>query len=287
MRSAAPVSSTVRLGARTVGGVPVAAVLVALALVAWVAIAMLARGEHASPATGAGVAAWYVGMWVTMTAAMMLPSVLPMVVTFARVSAQRATRGQGLVPAWVFVAGYGLAWTAYGVLAYALLGAIASLQLELLAWDRQGPLVAAAAVAAAGLYQLTPLKQACLSRCRHPLHYVMHGWRPGRLGALRMGAEHGLHCVGCCWGLMVVLFAVGVMSLPWMGVVAVLMLAEKVLPRGERLSRPIGVALLALAAGIALAPASVPALTDPGPFHDAGDHVTHPATHHDMARPAG
>jgi hypothetical protein len=96
-----------------------------------------------------------------------------------------------------------------------------------------------------------------------PLHFVLHGWREGRLGALWMGGEHGIYCVGCCWALMVVLFALGVMSLVWMAVVAGIIFAEKVLPYGNRLTRPIALLLVALGIWVALAPGSVPGLTDP------------------------
>src|SRR5438105_4501434 len=106
--------------------------------------------------------------------------------------------------------------------------------------------------------QLTPLKRVCLRHCRSPLHFVMHRWRDGGVGALRMGLEHGTYCVGCCFGVMLILFVVGVMSLFWMAVVAAVIFAEKVLPYGDRLTRVIAGALLALGVWIAVAAASVP-----------------------------
>ncbi len=126
--------------------------------------------------------------------------------------------------------------------------------------------MAGAAIAAAGLYQLTPLKEACLRHCRGPLRYIVGGWREGRLGALRMGSEHGLYCVGCCWGLMLALFALGVMSLFWTAVVAAAILAEKVLPHGQRLVRVLALALVVLGALVAFAPGHVPQLTQPAPM---------------------
>jgi predicted metal-binding membrane protein len=134
---------------------------------------------------------------------------------------------------------------------------------DALAWDRAGPYVAGGAILAAGLYQLTPIKDVCLRHCRTPLHFVLHGWREGRVGALRMGAEHGLYCVGCCWGLMIVLFSLGVMSLVWMAVIAGVIFAEKVLPWGLRLTQALAVAFVALGLWIAFSPGSVPGLTDP------------------------
>jgi predicted metal-binding membrane protein len=113
-----------------------------------------------------------------------------------------------------------------------------------------------------GLYQLTPLKSACLRHCRSPLHVLLR-WRPGRLGALWMGIEHGAICVGCCIGLMLALFALGVMSLVWMGVVAVAILIEKALPGGEAFARLLAVVLIALGIWVAASPGSVPGLTQP------------------------
>jgi predicted metal-binding membrane protein len=162
-----------------------------------------------------------------------------------------------------FVSGYLGVWIAFGLLAYAIYRAVAAFGPGALAWDRRGPWIAGAAVIAAGAYQLTPLKRACLRHCRSPLHFLLARWRPGRLGALRMGATHGAYCTGCCWALMLVLFAVGVMSVFWMLVVTGIVFAEKVLPAGERLSRALAVALVALGLWIASAPATVPGLTTP------------------------
>jgi predicted metal-binding membrane protein len=123
--------------------------------------------------------------------------------------------------------------------------------------------VAGAALAAAGLYELTPLKAVCLRHCRSPMHFLLGGWRLGFGGAIRMGVEHGAYCVGCCWGLMVILFTLGVMSLFWMGVVAALIFAQKVLPYGDRLTQVSAFAFVALGIWVAAAPGSVPGLTQP------------------------
>jgi len=186
-----------------------------------------------------------------------------MVLVFARISRERARRGKASVPTWIFVAGYLAVWTAYGLLAYGVFRLVTGVDHGFLAWDEQGPLVTGAAVALAGLYQLTPLKSVCLKHCRTPLHFVLHGWREGRLGALRMGTEHGAYCVGCCWGLMLMLFALGVMSLVWMAVVTAVIFTEKVTPVGSRLTRPLAVSFVALGIWVAAAPSTVPGLTDP------------------------
>jgi predicted metal-binding membrane protein len=239
------------------------AFLLGAALVAWIVTIDRMWGMDAGPGTDLGGLGWFAGIWVTMMAAMMLPSVAPMVLLFARISRERRGQGRAFVPTWVFIAGYLAAWTLYGLAAYGLFRLVTAFGSGWLAWDRAGPYIAGGAVAGAGLYQLTPLKEVCLRHCRGPMHYLLHGWREGRIGALRMGAEHGLFCVGCCWGLMVALFALGVMSLFWMAIVAAVIFAEKVLPYGLRLSRVFAVALVALGIWIAAAPGSVPGLTDP------------------------
>ena len=244
--------------------ISVAAVLLGAALVAWIVTFERMEGMDGGPGTDLGGLGWYLGVWVTMMAAMMLPSVAPMVLSFARVSRHRAELGRAaFVPTWIFVAGYLLAWTGYGLVAYGVFRVITGIDNGFLAWDEGGPWVAGGAIALAGLYQLTPLKEICLRHCRTPLHFLLHGWKEGRLGALQMGLVHGAYCVGCCWGLMIVLFALGVMSLTWMAAVAGIIFAEKVLPFGFRLSRVFAISFIALGIWIAAAPDSVPGLTQP------------------------
>jgi predicted metal-binding membrane protein len=244
--------------------VSVAAIVVGGALVAWIVSYERMEGMDAGPGTHLGELGWYLGIWVTMMAAMMLPSVAPMALAFARVSRHRAGLGRAeFVPTWTFLAGYLLAWTGYGLVAYSVFRLITTLDIGFLAWDESGPWVAGGAVAAAGLYQLTSLKEICLRHCRSPLHFVLHGWKEGRLGALQMGFVHGAYCVGCCWGLMVVLFALGVMSLTWMAMIAGIIFAEKLLPFGSRLTRVFALIFVTLGIWIAAAPDSVPGLTQP------------------------
>jgi predicted metal-binding membrane protein len=242
-----------------VSPVGIAALLLGLALVSWIVTFDRMRGMDAGPGTDLGGLGWFLGIWVTMMAAMMLPSVAPMVLAYARVGRARPAR----TPTGVFVTAYFAAWAAYGLLAYGGFRLVKSLDMGALSWDRAGPYVAGGAILAAGLYQLTPLKDVCLRHCRSPIHFLAHGWRDGARGAFRMGFTHGLYCVGCCWGLMLVLFSLGVMSLVWMAVIAGLIFAEKILPRGEWLSGLIGIAFVALGIWIAVSPGSVPGLTDP------------------------
>lgn len=213
----------------------------------------------AGPGTDLGGLGWFLGIWVTMMAAMMLPSVSPMVLAYARVAKARPTRA----PTAVFVGGYFAAWTLYGLVAYGVYRLVGAADTGVLAWHRAGPYVAGGAIVAAGLYQLTPIKDVCLRHCRTPVHFLAHGWRDGVAGALRMGFTHGLYCVGCCWGLMLVLFTLGVMSLFWMAVIAGVIFAEKVFPHGERLTRVVAVVFIALGLWIAIAPDTAPGLTDP------------------------
>jgi predicted metal-binding membrane protein len=220
------------------------ALLLGAAGLAWVIAFERMRGMDAGPGTDLGGLGWYVGIWVTMTAAMMLPSVLPQVAWLAR-----------RVPTLLFAVGYLAVWTAYGLAAYGLYRLVTSFDTGWLAWDEAGPLVAGGVIVAAGLYELTPFKRRSLRRCRR---------LSDDSGAFRSGLAHGLDCVGCSGGLMLVLFAVGVMSLFWMGVVATVIFAEKVLPRGVRLTRGVAFGVVALGIWIAAAPASVPGLTEPG-----------------------
>src|SRR4051812_12013862 len=168
----------------------------------------------------------FVEVWVTSSAAMMLPAAAPMVIAYSGV-------GHGRRSTPVFVLGYLAVWTALGLVAYAV-------GQELSRWSRLG----GAGLLLAGLYQLTPLKDVCLRRCRAPLGFVVRRWRDGRLGALAMGVEHGAWCSGCCAGLMVALFALGMASLAWMAAVALLILAEKTVAGGDRLARAAGLALV-------------------------------------------
>ena len=240
-----------------------AALLLAAALATWIVTVGRMRGMDAGPGPDLGSLGWYVGVWVTMMAAMMFPAAAPMVLIFHRVARERERRGQSFVPTWVFVLAYLAVWTLYGLAAYGLYRLLVHVGGGFFDWERGGRWVAGGAIAAAGVYELTPLKSVCLRHCRSPMHYVLGHWRSGRLGAVRMGAEHGAYCVGCCWGLMVVLFALGVMSLTWMAVVAGLIFVQKVLPRGERLTPVFAAALVAVGIWVASAPGSVPGLTLP------------------------
>jgi predicted metal-binding membrane protein len=238
---------------------PVRARLVASLLVvaagAWAVTGDRMGGMDTGPGTELGGIGWFFIVWVTMMAAMMLPSIAPMVLEQARVQI-------GGTPA--FVAGYLLMWAAVGLVGYLLVEGMRSLDLGVLGWEEAGPYIAGGAVLFAAIYQLSPVKNRCLLRCRNPRAFVAEHWRPGRAGALRMGIEHGRVCVGSTWAMMAALFALGVMSVGWMLLVAALIATEKLVPWRTVATRGIAVLLTVLAIAVALVPEDVPGLTIPG-----------------------
>jgi len=217
-------------------------------------------GETGSPAQGRWPpAAWLVmlAMWWVMMIAMMAPSAAPMILLYGRVvrhGQPRGATGDALVPAGAFAAGYLAVWLAFSAAATALQWALERAGLMHAAWmASNSATLSAALLIAAGTYQLSPLKTACLSQCRSPMAFLSRRWRPGRLGALRMGAAHGAFCVGCCAMLMALLFAGGVMNLLWIAGLSIFVLAEKLVPAGMRLDRAAGLVLLAAGAIVLIA----------------------------------
>jgi predicted metal-binding membrane protein len=238
--------------------------LVGLAAVGWLVTDDRMSGMDMGPGTDPGSFGFYVSAWVVMMAAMMFPSIAPMVLTYSRIHRRRRELGKaGPGATAVFVAGYLVSWTAFGVVAYLLFDAVRSLSIDELSWDRGGPYLAGAVIVAAAAYQLTPAKDVCLRKCRTPLDFVLGYWRSGYRGALRMGMEHGAWCVGCCWALMAALFALGVMSVGWMVFIAALIAVEKTLPWKGPANHGIAVLLLVLGLAVAVVPERVPGLTLP------------------------
>jgi predicted metal-binding membrane protein len=242
------------------------AALFALAAVAWALTDETMQGMDMGPGSELGSLSFYIGAWVVMMAAMMFPSISPMVRTYALVQRSRhARRGlsEPTAAIFAFVAGYLLTWTTFGLTAFAAIELMKALEIEAFSWDEGGPYLAGGVILAAALYQLTPLKDACLSRCRSPLDFLTERWRDGVGGALVLGLEHGAWCVGCCWALMAALFALGVMSVGWMVFIAALIAAEKLLPWKRLANRGIAVLLAGLGIAVAFTPGSVPGLTLP------------------------
>ena len=192
-------------------------------------------------------------MWWIMMIAMMLPSAVPMILLFAALSRKNEDRGRVSVPTGFFVAGYVVAWGGFSLVATFLQWGLNELALLTPMMVSASKTFGAALLIAGGIYQLTPLKHACLRHCRGPLRFFGERWRAGAVGAWRMGLEHGLYCLGCCWVLMGLLFYGGVMNLMWIVGLTVYVLLEKVAPAGPWLARIAGVALIAWGLSILLA----------------------------------
>ena len=240
-------------------------VLLVLAAAAWL-VTNDRMGSMASvPAMDLGGLGFYLTVWVVMMAAMMFPSVAPTVLMYERLREGHRARGKGAArdATALFIAGYLCVWTAAGLAVYGLFDLVRSLDPAFLAWDRSGRYVTGAVIVAAAVYQMTPLKQACLNKCRSPMMFLAERWRHGRIGALQLGLGHGAWCLGCCWALMAALFAVGVMSLGWMALMAAFIAGEKLLPWPAAARRTVALLLLALGLGVALAPHAVPGFTEP------------------------
>jgi len=227
------------------------AALLVVAAAAWIHVVWAAVTDDMAgmdmvmtPTVAGGLA--YVGAWGVMMAAMMLPSAMPMIGLYA--ATQRNPAIPSPLPVTLFVAIYLVLWTATGVPMY----------LANVAWSAIAPrpraYVAAVVLVGAGLFQLTPLKQACLARCRSPIGFLLGRWRAGWRGGLALGWAHAAYCLGCCWALMIVLVAAGAMGLSWVLLIAGVVAAEKLLPRGEWIARAAGVLLVLLGAAVAVRP---------------------------------
>jgi predicted metal-binding membrane protein len=270
LRRVPPLPDVIRLG--LIGA------LVLLAVVGWVVTDQRMAGMDMGPGTDPGTLGFWVTAWVVMMGAMMFPSISPMVLMHVRIERGKRARGRspstGATP--LFVGGYLLAWSLAGLAGYGVLWSGHELSPGFLAWDEAGPYVAGAVIIAAATYQLTPLKDVCLRKCRDPFAFLFTAWRPGRIGALRMGLEHGGWCVGCCWALMAALIALGVMSVGWMIFVAALIATEKLLPWKSFANRGIAILLAVLGLAVAVAPEQVPGLTVP--TQARGDQMEMPAS---------
>jgi predicted metal-binding membrane protein len=232
------------------------AALFVLAGIGWWWTVDQMRGMDDGPWTELGTLGWFLGIWVVMMAAMMFPSVSPTVALYARMTT-------GVRPL-LFAVGYLITWAATGAVAFALAFAGGRAAGDVFSWDRAGRWVAGATLLIAAVYELTPLKDACLGKCRSPLGLLLGSWRDGWSGALRMGVKSGAWCVGCCWALMASFFALGIMSIVWMAVVAGLIAIEKTLPWRRVAAYGTTAVLLALGFLLLSAPHAVPGLTIPG-----------------------
>ncbi len=239
------------------------AVLLVLAAAAWGLLiwqaAMMDEDMAMMPTMGMG-APLFLAIWVAMMVAIMFPTAAPMILTFASVQAGKRRQERPFVPTWLFVGAYLLVWSALGILAYG--GAIAAERLagrSMWLMDH-GARIGGGILIIAGIYQLTPLKRLCLSRCRSPLAFIMSSWREGHGGAVRMGVEHALYCTGCCWLLFVILFPLGMLNVAALAVVTALIFAEKSLPIGRQLSWVAAAVLVVYGVVVVLTPAALPTM---------------------------
>lgn len=237
--------------------------LAGVTLLAWLELARMTFRMHSAmqagiacelhPWSGADAALTFL-MWAVMMVGMMVPSAAPMSLIFASVARKAAAQGSAVAPAFVFSAGYVAAWTLFSVGATALQWWLERVALLSPMLASTSPLFGGALLIGAGLYQWSPWKDTCLDHCRAPAHFFAAHWRPGRWGAFRMGLDHGLYCLGCCWLLMGLLFFGGVMNLLWVAGLTLFVLIEKLAPHGARIARLAGVGMV-LAGGAQLAAA--------------------------------
>jgi predicted metal-binding membrane protein len=241
--------------------------LAGITIAAWVYVVVTARrmapgsagmGEHSmAPTMDAmtGVQPWTatefglrLAMWAVMMVAMMVPTAAPMTLMYAAVARKAAAQHNPVAPTFIFVTGYIAMWTVFSLVATVAQRALDQAALLSPMMVSTSAVFGAALLIAAGVYQFTPLKNACLRNCRAPAHFLSRYWRTGNLGAFRMGLRLGAYCVGCCWILMGLLFVGGVMNLLWIAAIAIFVLLEKTIPFGEVSGRVVGAAMIIVGA---------------------------------------
>ncbi len=200
----------------------------------------------------------FIAIWIVMMIAMMFPTAAPMILMFNKIYASKRQKEQPFVPTWIFVSAYLLVWSLCGILAYPLAVGIDKLAAQSMWLMGNAARIGGVVLLLAGLYQLSPLKNVCLSKCRTPLQFILSSWHDGYGGAFRMGLEHGAYCLGCCWLLFVILFPLGIMNIAVMALVTALIYAEKSLPFGRQISLLAGVALIVYGTLIIFLPAILP-----------------------------
>ena len=236
------------------------ALLLILAAASWGMLIWQSRTAHTMGmdlTMGMGAAS-FLAIWVVMMIAMMFPATAPMNLAFARVQRDRHSGRRPAVSPWIFVGAYLLVWTLFGVVAYLDANAAWELAQQIPWLLLNATRIGGGILVLAGLYQFTPFKRACLAKCCRPQHFIRDGWRNGRVGAFRMGLSHGLSCLGANWLLFVLLFPLGIMNIAAMAGLTVLICAEKVLPRAERIAWVASLALILYGALVIVVPSALP-----------------------------
>jgi len=237
--------------------------LLALSAAAWAVLIWQSTQMDDDMSLTMGLSApLFIALWVVMMVAIMYPTAAPMIMAFARIHGDRQERGQPFVPTWVFAGSYMLLWSATGILAYAAAVAGDALANES-PWvmDNAGR-IGGGLLIAAGIYQLTPLKTICVSKCRTPMSFLMNSWRDGLGGSFRMGLEHGGYCLGCCWLLFLILFPLGMMNIGILALITLFIFAEKTLPVSRQASYAAAAGLVAFGLVVLFAPSTLPTVMD-------------------------
>lgn len=242
------------------------ALLIAITAAAWAMLVwqQMSMGMAMNAPTMGMRAPLFLIVWVVMMVAMMFPTASPMILAFHKVQAGKRARGETFVSTWIFVAAYMLVWALSGVLAYAGAAGAEAMAAQAKLSGATAARIGAVLLVIAGAYQLSPLKNMCLAKCRTPMTFILTSWRDGTTGALRMGFEHGFFCLGCCWLLFLVLFPLGIMNIAAMAVVTLLVYAEKALAAGERIAKWAGIALMLYGVMILVFPHTLPTFAAAG-----------------------
>lgn len=238
--------------------IDIVALMTAIIAAGWWWSVTQMSGHDAGPWSALGSAGWFLLMWVIMMGAMMLPSALPTITLYAFM-----TRKRSPLYSLLFMTGYMLTWAVAGLVVYGVSEALGRVTGGSLSWNGIGRGVAALTLIGAAVYQLTPLKAACLEKCRSPFAQLQATWREGFAGSVWMGVINGAWCLGCCWAMMAGLFALGIMNLTWMTVLAVIMAAEKLLPWEKPVMYATAGLLVILGILIFFAPNAIPGITIP------------------------
>jgi predicted metal-binding membrane protein len=241
--------------------------LLLLAAAAWAVLVWQSEGldtehmDHVEMLTTMDMrAALFLAIWAAMMVAIMFPTAAPMILTFARVQAGRRQQGKPVVPTWIFTGTYLALWVAFGALAYGAAVAAQELAEQSMWFMDNMARIGGGVLMAAGVYQLTPLKNICLSKCRSPLSFILGAWRDGYGGAVRMGLEHGLYCIGCCWLFFLIIFPLGMMNIAVLAAITALIFAEKSLRFGHQARVAAAALLVAYGALVAFVPDALPTM---------------------------